>query len=140
MKTSSNLLPEPVQMSVREALRLNAWAVVSVVAAVVARVWLQTPGLGGALRGMVALLPILPGLLYVRSLWRWIRGLDELQRRTQLEAVCGSALGMLLVTLSADLLRGAGFGLGLNFGWEGYFVLTFLFYVVAVLVAHRRVR
>jgi hypothetical protein len=140
MKTQSNLLPEPVQMSVREALRLNAWAMVSVVAAVVARAWLHAPELGGALRAAVALLPVLPGLLYVRSLWNWIHGLDELQRRTQLEAVCCSALGMLLVTLSADLLRGAGFGPGLNLGWEGYFALTFLFYVAAVLVAHRRVR
>ncbi|MFO1459403.1 MAG: hypothetical protein U1G08_08330 [Verrucomicrobiota bacterium] len=140
MKSSSNLLPEPVQMSVRESLRLNVWALVSVVAAGVARGWLQSPGLGGAARVAVALLPILPGLLYGHSLWRWIHGLDELQRRTQWEAVGGAALGMLLVTLGADLLRGAGFGPGLNFGWEGYFVLTFLFYVVGILVAHRRVR
>lgn len=140
MKTSSNLLPEPVQMSVRESLRLNAWAVVSVVAAFVARVWLQSPGLGGPLRVAVALLPILPGLLYVCSLWRWIHGLDELQRRTQWEAVGVAALGMLLVTLVADLLRGAGFATGLNFGWEGYFALTFLLYVAGILVAHRRVQ
>jgi len=47
-------------------------------------------------RGLVAVAPLIPGLLYVRSWLRFIRGLDELQRRIQLEAFPVAALGQLL--------------------------------------------
>ena len=82
--------------------------------------WLQSPGLGGAARVAVALLPIPPGLLYGHSPWRWIHGLDELQRRTQWGGGRrGLRWGCCWSRWGRTLLRGAGFGPGLNFGWEG---------------------
>jgi len=140
MKSDANELPEPMQMPVREALKLNAWAVVAVAAAFGARLWLKSPELSGSLRVVVALLPVFPGVLYVRTLWRWMSRLDEMQRRIQLEAVCGAALVMLLIALAADLLRNAGFSAGLTLGWEGYFAVTFLFYSLALVRANRRWR
>ena len=128
-------------MSVRAAFKLNAWAGVAVLAAFVSRLLLKnSPELVGVPRMAAALLPLLPGLLYVRALWRWMLGLDELQRRLQLEAVCLATLAMLLLALMADLLRGAGFVLWLNFGWEGYFAFTFFLYALGLARASRRYR
>ena len=141
MKNQTTVLPEPVQMSVREALKLNTWAGVAVLAAFVSRLLLKnSPELVGVPRMVVALLPLLPGLLYVRALWRWMLGLDELQRRLQLEAVCFATLAMLLLALVADLLRGAGFAARLNFGWEGYFAFTFFLYALGLARANCRFR
>lgn len=119
-------------MSYREAIRLNAWAPVAVLAALVSRLWLRDPGLVGAGRVAVALLPLVPGLLYVRSLWRWMRRQDELQRRLQFEAVGFAALAMLFVALTVDLLQLAGFAGRVHFGWEGYFAFTFFLYALGL--------
>jgi hypothetical protein len=141
MQTTTARLPDPMHMSVRDSLRLNAWAGVAVAAAFVSRLLLrESAGLTGAARLAVALLPLLPGLLYVRALWRWMRDLDELQRRLQLEAVGFAALAMLLVALTADLLRLGGFLPRLTFGWEGYFAGTFLLYALGLTRANRRFR
>lgn len=128
-------------MSVRESLKLNAWAGVAVMAAFVSRLLLrESAGLTGAGRLAAALLPLLPGLLYVRALWRWMRGLDEMQRRLQLEAVCFAALAMLLLALTADLLKLGGFLPRLTFGWEGCFAFTFFLYAFGLARANRRYR
>lgn len=140
MKNTSSLLPDPVQMPVWDSLKLNAWAGVAVVMALVSRLMLASPDWPPSLRSVVALLPVLPGLLYVRALWRWMSGLDELQRRIQLEAVCFATLAMLLLALAADLLRGAGVGSRLNFGWEGFFAITFGLYALGLVRVHRRYR
>ncbi|MFN0068720.1 MAG: hypothetical protein ACKVYV_13920 [Limisphaerales bacterium] len=130
-----------MRMSVRESLKLNAWAGVAVIAACISRLLLRdSAGLAGVPRLAAALLPLLPGLLYVRALWRWMRGLDELQRRLQLEAVCFAALAMLLLALSADLLKLGGFLPRLTFGWEGYFAFTFFLYALGLARANRRYR
>ena len=134
------LLPESVQMSVGAALRLNAWAPVAVVVAFVSRLWLREPTLEGWARVAVALLPLLPGLLYVRSLAGWMRGLDEFQRRLQGQAAFVALTGMLVAMVSLDLLQVAGFLRGFHFGWEGTFAFTFLFYAVALAWANRRYR
>lgn len=127
-------------MSIRDAFKLNAWAGVAVVAAGLSRAWLHSTELTGALRVGVVLLPLLPGLLYVLSIWRWMQGLDELQRRLQLEAVCFAALCMLLITLTTDLLRMAGETARMSFGWEGYFAFTFFLYALGLARANRRYR
>lgn len=133
------LLPEPMQMSVRAALKLNAWAGVAVVAAFVSRLLLRdSMAVDGALRVAAAWLPLLPGLLYLRALWRWMQGLDEMQRRLQVEAVCFATLSMLFVALSVDLLQVAGFLRSLHFGWEGYFAFTFFLYSLGLARANRR--
>jgi len=127
-------------MPVRDALKLNAWAPVAVLAAFAARLLLRDPELTGAMRVLVALLPLMPGLLYLRSLWRWIIGLDELQRRLQFEAVSFASLSMLVLGLTVDLLKQAGFAHRLHFGWEGYFAFTFLLYALGLARANRGYR
>jgi hypothetical protein len=67
---------------------------------------------------------LFPGLLYVRSWVRFIRGLDEFQRRIQLEAFLFSALSTAIVGavigslnthgIQTGFLR-HGFGLGATF-------------------------
>ncbi len=140
MKTNASTLPDAVQMPVRDALKLNAWAPVAVLAAVAARLLLRDPELTGAMRVLVALLPLVPGLLYLRSLWRWIIGLDELQRRLQFEAVSFASLTMLVLGLTVDLLQQAGFAHRLHFGWEGYFAFTFSLYALGLARANRGFR
>lgn len=128
-------------MSVGSALKLNLWAGVAVVAAAASRLLLrESAGLTGAGRAAVALLPLLPGLLYVRALRRWMRGLDEMQRQLQIEAVCFAALSMLLIVLTADLLRLAGFLPRMTFGWEGYMAVTFFLWALGLVRANRRFR
>src|SRR4030095_14021665 len=41
-----------------------------------------------ALRAVIALIPLIASLLYVRSTARWVRGMDELHRRIALEDSC----------------------------------------------------
>ncbi len=127
-------------MPYRDAFKLNAWAGVAVLAAFVSRLLLRDSDLTGAVRVLVALLPLVPGLLYVRALWRWITGLDELQRRLQFQAVSFATLTMLLVWLTVDLLRQAGFVRDLHFGWEGYFAFTFVLYALGLARANRGYR
>lgn len=47
---------------------------------------------------------------------------------------------MLLIALSTDLLRSAGFVHGMNLGWEGYFAFTFLLYAAGLWRANRRLQ
>ena len=135
------LLPEPMHMSVADALRLNLWAGVAVLASLVSRLLLREhEAVTGLVRAGVALLPILPGLLWMRAIGRWIRGLDELQQRLQWEGVALAASGMLLIALVADLLRVGGMARGFTFGWEGFFALGFLLYAAGLTLANRRWR
>jgi len=138
MKPKTPVLPDAVQMSYRDALVLNAWAPVAVLAAFASRLVPAAMELDEAPRFLVALLPLPPALLYVRSLWRWMHGLDEMQRRIQVEAVSFATLVMLFVALIVDLLQIAGFVPRLRFGWEGYFALTFLFWTLGLVRANRR--
>ncbi len=140
MKDADSIFPESVRLSVGQSIRLSAWAGVAVVFAGLARLILSNSSLPDWGRAALALLPLIPGLLYLRDLWRWMRGLDELQRRIQFEAVCFGTLGMLGVALIADLWRGAGFQPGVNFGWEGYFAGTFFLYVWGLARANRGLR
>ena len=84
-------LPEVVRpgknYSFRADLKLNAWAFVAVLVAWVARILVQRHHEWSLLvQATVTVSPLVPSLLYVRSIAQWIAGMDELQRRIQLEA------------------------------------------------------
>src|SRR6266852_5917956 len=84
-------LPESVRpgkhYSFAADMKLNAWALVAVAVSMATRELLKHyPDWGASLQSMVALTPIVPSLLYLRSIARWMGGMDELQRRIQLEA------------------------------------------------------
>lgn len=87
-------------------LRLNAW--LGVAAAVHLTVLLlnhRHPDWDPLLRGALALVPLIPGLLYVLSWTRFIRGLDELQRRIQLEAFLFAAIGTVITGTAINILN-----------------------------------
>jgi hypothetical protein len=140
-------LPETVQpgkhYSFRADMKLNIWAIVAVLLAVVSRIVLDrhqdwsTP-----LRAAVALSPLLPSLLYVRSVARWIRGMDELQRRIQLEACLFAMIGTAFITTALSMLEGVG-GIHISrlqhgLGWEGTFASVMLLYILGNLIVNRR--
>jgi len=105
--------PGSGQYSFRIDLRLNAW--LGVAAAVYLTVLLvnhQHPEWDPLLRGALALAPLIPGMLYVRSWMRFIRGLDELQRRIQLEAFLFAAMGTVIAGTAINILNSHGLQLG----------------------------
>ena len=79
---TKNILPEAVQTSPCVAIKLIAWAGVAVIVSFLSRWWLpHHADWNVALRTLVALAPIVPSLLWARSIARWMRQLDEMQRR-----------------------------------------------------------
>lgn len=56
----------------------------------------------------IAFLPIIPSVLALWAFMRMFRGLDELQRRSQLEAVAFSFLATCLITLTWAFQQNAG--------------------------------
>jgi len=64
--------------------------------------WLLT------LRAVIALIPLMASLLYVRSTARWVRGMDELHRRVVLEALLFSTVAYLFLMAGWFLLNHAG--------------------------------
>ena len=122
--------PRSGQYSLRVDLRLNAWlGVAAVVYCAMLLLVKRHPEWSPWLRGSLALVPLIPGLLYVRSWVRFIRGLDELQRRIQLEAFLFAALGTVLASTVINTLSAHGVALGwlqhgLGLG-EVYFAMFF---------------
>ena len=61
-----------------------------------------------ALRAVIALIPLLLSLMYVRSTARWVRGMDELHRRVSLEAFLFATVMYLFLTAAWLLFGNAG--------------------------------
>jgi hypothetical protein len=121
--TIESVLPFSGQYSLKQDLRLNGWLAVAV-ATYLVELYSERSFEGGSplVRGLLALLPVIPGLLYIRSWVRFIRGLDELQRRIQLEAFLFAALvtillGTILSTLAAKGVPLGPLQYGLTLGW-----------------------
>ena len=56
----------------------------------------------------IAFLPIIPSIFAMLAFLRFFRGLDEMQRRIQFEAVAFSFLGTCLITLTWAFQQNAG--------------------------------
>ncbi len=140
---SNSMLPEAVQIPARDAIRLNLWAGVAVLASFLSR-WSMShhPDWNVVLRTSVALAPILPSLLWAQSIARWVRTLDELQRRIQSEAWFFAAMGTVFALTSLDLLGPAGIQrparLEHGWGWEGAFAMMFFLYCLGCVIFNRR--
>src|SRR6266404_279725 len=137
--TNRPILPESVRpgkhYSFQADMKLNAWAFVAVLVSIVARSLVQQhPDWGTPLQSVVALTPLLPSLLYLRSIARWIGGMDELQRRIQLEACLFATTATVFLRTSLDLLGGTGtlqsIRLQHGLGWEGTFAAIIAFYIL----------
>jgi hypothetical protein len=61
-----------------------------------------------ALRMVIALVPLLATLFYVRSTARWVRGMDELHRRIALESFLFATVAYLSLSAAWFLLNQAG--------------------------------
>ncbi len=136
-----SLVPGSGQYSCKRDLRLNAWLLVASVAYLAQMFLLRRhPEWSPLTRGLVALGPLIPALLYIRAWVRFIRGMDELQRRVQMEAQVFAAWGTLLVGIVITTLNQHGvlhfLPHGLGFG--GVMVSVFSFWLVGVVVANRR--
>ena len=146
---SKPILPEAVQpgphYSFRADIRLNSWALIALLVAVVTR-WLlrHHHDWDAPLQSLVALSPLLPSLLYVRSIARWIGGMDELQRRIQLEACLFATTGTIFVATALSLLEGYGVlestRLQHGLGWEGTFAAIVALYILGNTLFNRRYR
>jgi hypothetical protein len=96
-----------------------------------------------ALRVGLALLPLLPGVLYLRQLWGSFQLLDELQRRIQLEAWGFAMAGTVVVTTSVNVLNAHGLGFahyphGLEIG--GVYITMFFLWSIGTSLANARYR
>ncbi len=147
-RMSNPILPESVQpgkhYSFRADLKLNAWAFVAMLVSAIARWLLQHhPEWSRPLQSAVALSPLLPSLFYVRSIGRWLGGMDELQRLIQLQACLFATTGTVLITTGLSLLEGKGIFLWRfqhGLGWEGTFAVVIFLYVVGNIIINRRYR
>lgn len=122
----------------RAAVKLNAWAVVALVTINLTRWSLRAGDHSVAARMLLAVAPLLPTLLYVLGLVRWIGRLDELQQRIQLGAWAFATTGAVLVLLTLELLQFAEVVRGFRLGLEGVFVLTFALYLLGCAMGNRR--
>jgi uncharacterized protein YacL len=128
--------------SFRKDIRLNAWFVVAAVLYVINMMLAKRhPEWSPTTRATLALVPLLPGLLYIRSLMRFVRGMDELQRRIQLEAWLFATIGTILVGMAISTLNSNGVRFdrvenGLGMGQA--FIVAFILWIVGTKAANRR--
>lgn len=126
----------------KKDLRLNAWFFVAAVFYMANLILLKRhPEWSPMTKALFTLSPLIPGALYLRTCIRFIRGMDELQRRIQLEVWLVASLGALLVgavinTLNEVGVAMGGFKHGLSLG--ATFVLTFVLWAVGAPIANRR--
>jgi hypothetical protein len=141
---NDRLLPEALQTTYGTACKLQTWALVALGFSAFGHWYLRKPDLSIPLRMIVALAPLIPSFLYARDIARWIRGLDELQRRIQSEAWLFAATGTIFVATSLTLMAGAGLLQGSRLqhglGWEGTYALSFLLWAIGCARANRRYR
>lgn len=136
-----SVIPGSGQYSCKQDLRLNAWLLVATVVYLTHRVVLaHHPELSPAVRSVVALTPLLPALLYLRDWVHFIRTLDELQRRVQLEAHLFAAWGTLITGIVLSILNQHGvlqfLPHGLGFG--GVMVLILPLWLLGIAITNRR--
>ncbi len=131
------------QYSPKANWKLHAWLVVMAVVAVISDYVLRhNPGWSSLVRAVCALSPLLPCLMWVRSWARFIRGMDELQRRIQIESRLVACLGALLVIIAINALNIYGIALPTFFsrglGFMPAIILTGIIWRIASAVINRR--
>ena len=130
----------------KKDLRLNLWLGVTTVLYCVI-LWLvkKHPEWSPLTRGVFSLLPLVPALLYVGSWMRLIRGMDEMQRRIQLEGFLFGAVGTVFIgvifsTLNANGVLPLGAMQSHGLGLGGAFVAMFALWLVGTALANKRYR
>ena len=123
-------------------LRLNAWlAVAGVVWVADLELLKRYPEWSPSLKSVLALAPLVPGLLYVQSCMRFVRGLDELQRRIQLDALIFATMGTVIAGMAVNTLNAHEVPMGAlkhGLGIGQSFVLMVALWIVGSATANRR--
>jgi hypothetical protein len=141
----NNCYPEALQISLGKALRLHFWSIVAVVTAALTH-WIfgHQPVLDSISRTFIVLAPLLPTLLFARTMARWIAGMDELQSRIQLQSWVVALAGALGLTTAISMLETVNVHpISQNLhglGWEGAFVAVIFLHMAANVVLNRRYR
>ncbi len=86
-------------------------------------------------RVLIALAPVVPGLLIVLTVVRQLGRLDELQRRIQLEAMGFAFGGTAVLTFSYGFLENAGFP---TLSWHFVWPVMAVLWLVGLVLASRR--
>lgn|SRR5690606_31740949 len=139
--TFESIAPCSGSYSFRRDLRLNAWLLVATVVYLVQRYVLHLhPDWAPLPRALIGLTPLVPALFYLRDWVRFIRGMDELQRRIQREAHIFAAWGTLLLGIVLTTLHQHGLvdilPHGLGFG--GVLVSVMCLWLIGVAIANCR--
>lgn len=130
--------------SLRREFKFNAWLAVATVTYLITLYLVREhPDWPPAIKVAVTLLPIAPGLLYLRSGLRLLRSMDELQRRIQFEAWLFAAIGTVVVGAVINVLNANGvvwdkFPHGLEIG--GTYLAMFFLWCLGIATASRRYR
>ncbi len=140
--TIESVQPLSGHYSLKKDLRLNAWFMVAAATCLVFDLLIKRhPEWSPLRRALLTLTPLIPGMLYVRDCLHFIRGMDELQRRIQMEAWLFAAMGTLILGTIVNTLNANGVPLGrLDHGFSlvGTFALTFVLWLVGTAIANGR--
>jgi hypothetical protein len=91
----------------------------------------------------ITLAPLLPGVLYLRTLFRSFWEMDELQRRIQMEALAFASVGTVVVLTATNIFAAEGVRLvsypqGLGIG--GVYMTMFILWSIGVSISTFRYR
>lgn len=130
--------------NLKRAMKNNGWLFITTVTYLVTLYLVrENQGWDPKLRVGVTLLPLLPGLVYLRILWGTFKSMDELERRIQLEAWAFALGGTVIVSTFLNVLNANSLGFenyphGLELG--GAYLSVFLFWCIGVAQATARYR
>ena len=130
--------------SLKKALQLNGWLAIATATYVVTLFLVrQHADWSPPLKVAVTLVPVIPGLFFVRKGLRVIGSMDELQRKIQFESWLWAAIGTVIVSTVMNVLNAQGIRLeryphGLELG--GAYMTMFLLWCVTHTIANYRYR
>lgn len=137
-----SVMPYSGQYSFKKDLKLSFWFFVAAVTHLLVSFLRSRYGeWNESFRTALELLPLVPCLLFARSHILFMRGLDELQRRTQLEVWLFASLGTLFVETTISVLGSNGILARTEIQVIGrVMTLMVLLWFFGTLIANRRFR
>jgi hypothetical protein len=140
--TMESVIPCSGQYSFKKDLRLSLWFFVAAATYILVSFLLSHhPEWNDFFRAALELSPLVPCLLFVRSHVLFTRGLDELQRRMQLEVWLFASLGTLFVETTISVLGSNGvLALFQRLIIGRVMALIVLLWFIGTLIANRRYR
>jgi hypothetical protein len=145
IKNESTLEPRETRIAnFKRGMKNNGWLFITTLTYLITLFLVQdNQGWDPKVRVGVTLLPLVPGLVYLRVLWGTFKSLDELQRRIQLEAWAFALGGTVVVGTFMNVLNAHGIGFhhyphGLELG--GAYMSVFILWCVGVAQATARYR